>query len=203
MYDNSFGWTRVSDTPRNDPSAPSSSLGSVLRWLSPLITLGAFAISMLVGYLAVRQQHQQQQQPGNRGARGRQRPQSHAERLASAAALIQQLPIEVYHSKQELESMPIPKLKHLLIKSGRKDAVQTYNMVLEKNDLVEALVRGDNSSAQSCSICIEDYVSGDLLRVLLPCRHTFHVECIDKWVLSATDYSRPPACPMCNTEIAL
>ena len=30
----------------------------------------------------------------------------------------------------------------------------------------------------------------------------FHLPCIDRWLLSSTDYSRPPACPMCNAELA-
>ena len=42
--------------------------------------------------------------------------------------------------------------------------------------------------------------AGDLLRALR-CGHRFHCECVDRWLLSATDYSRPPACPMCNAEL--
>lgn len=42
--------------------------------------------------------------------------------------------------------------------------------------------------------------AGDVLR-LLGCGHRFHLECIDRWLLSSTDYSRPPACPMCNAEL--
>ena len=40
----------------------------------------------------------------------------------------------------------------------------------------------------------------DVLRVL-KCGHRFHLECIDRWLLSSTDYSRPPACPCCNKEL--
>ena len=39
----------------------------------------------------------------------------------------------------------------------------------------------------------------DVLRVLR-CGHRFHLECIDRWLLSSTDYSRPPACPICNAR---
>ena len=42
--------------------------------------------------------------------------------------------------------------------------------------------------------------AGDVLRVLR-CRHRFHLECVDRWLLSSQDYSRPPACPMCNTQL--
>ncbi len=40
----------------------------------------------------------------------------------------------------------------------------------------------------------------EVLRVLR-CGHRFHVECIDKWLVSACDYSRAPACPLCNAPI--
>ncbi|PNH09681.1 hypothetical protein TSOC_003693 [Tetrabaena socialis] len=39
-----------------------------------------------------------------------------------------------------------------------------------------------------------------VLRVLR-CGHRFHVECVDKWFLSSTDYSRVPACPLCNAPL--
>ena len=68
------------------------------------------------------------------------------------------------------------------------------NSFLEKRELVSRLLQQDNSSAQACAICSDDYVGGDALRVL-SCGHRFHLECVDKWLL-ACDFSRPPACPM-------
>lgn len=49
-----------------------------------------------------------------------------------------------------------------------------------------------NSSASSqCSICLEEFVSGDQLRALT-CLHRFHVVCIDHWL------GKKPQCPVCN-----
>jgi len=45
----------------------------------------------------------------------------------------------------------------------------------------------------ACTICLEDYVEGEKLR-MLPCQHTFHSECIVPWL---TD--RSPTCPLCKT----
>jgi hypothetical protein len=42
--------------------------------------------------------------------------------------------------------------------------------------------------------------AGDVLRAL-PCGHRYHLECVDRWFLSSTDYSRPAACPMCNAPL--
>ncbi len=53
----------------------------------------------------------------------------------------------------------------------------------------------------SCTVCCDDYESGDALRVL-KCGHKYHVECIDKWLLSSTDYLRAPACPICSAALS-
>ncbi|CAG8516253.1 11987_t:CDS:2 [Cetraspora pellucida] len=34
---------------------------------------------------------------------------------------------------------------------------------------------------QECVICIEDFVDGDELKIM-PCKHEYHVDCIDKWL---------------------
>lgn len=70
----------------------------------------------------------------------------------------------------------------------------------EKRDLVDALKKTTFVCNTTCSICCEDYAADDILRVL-PCNHTFHLECIDRWFLASTDYNRPAACPYCNHDI--
>jgi E3 ubiquitin-protein ligase RNF13 len=52
--------------------------------------------------------------------------------------------------------------------------------------------RGDRGggTASTCSICLEDYNGGEMLR-RLPCRHLFHTNCIDTWLSQ-----RHPVCPM-------
>lgn len=72
---------------------------------------------------------------------------------------------------------------------------------LDKSEAITQLLDKGGSTATACSICCEDYGSGDLLRVL-KCGHRYHLECVDRWFLSSsTDYSREPACPMCNASI--
>ena len=43
-----------------------------------------------------------------------------------------------------------------------------------------------------CVICSTEYLNNSILRVL-PCKHAFHVDCIDKWLLH---YSKK--CPICK-----
>lgn len=50
------------------------------------------------------------------------------------------------------------------------------------------------SEQLQCHICLSDYESGDLKRVL-PCSHNFHKECVDTWLkMNAT-------CPLCRSEV--
>jgi len=46
----------------------------------------------------------------------------------------------------------------------------------------------------SCSICLEDFVAGDKLR-LLPCKHLYHLECILPWLTE-----RQSTCPLCKRQ---
>jgi len=65
------------------------------------------------------------------------------------------------------------------------------------------VLEAGGSSAFTCSICFEDYASGDLMRVL-PCAHRFHVTCIDRWLLTKvqrSDAGEALSCPLCNTAL--
>ncbi|GAB4814091.1 hypothetical protein N2152v2_001137 [Parachlorella kessleri] len=146
----------------------------------------------------------QQQQQGRPGGGAARRPAgTQQERFERVTHLVQALPTEVYRSREELEGLSGGELKELLRKLGalKAGAGPAAAAPLEKRELIDLLQSGANSSSTSCPICVEDYASGDVLRAL-PCGHRFHLECIDKWLLSSTDYSRPPACPMCNAEVA-
>ncbi|KAI8874480.1 hypothetical protein GQ42DRAFT_112886, partial [Ramicandelaber brevisporus] len=45
-----------------------------------------------------------------------------------------------------------------------------------------------------CSICLEQFAIGDMVRVL-NCRHVFHTACIDPWLSTAS-----ALCPLCKTD---
>ena len=50
------------------------------------------------------------------------------------------------------------------------------------------------TSAESCSVCLEEYAEGDRMRTL-PCGHQFHSRCIDRWLQNNR------ACPICKKDV--
>nr|XP_051201959.1 E3 ubiquitin-protein ligase Os03g0188200-like [Lolium perenne] len=47
-----------------------------------------------------------------------------------------------------------------------------------------------------CAVCLEDVLEGEMVRQLPPCRHLFHVECIDLWLRTRR------TCPLCRCELS-
>ena len=136
---------------------------------------------------------------GGRGG-GRRVRNTHAERLSRMQSRIFALPIEEYVREKRLYGLPVHELKQRLKSAGvpQDECAQ----MTEKRELVARLVeKCGGTDATTCSICFEEYEDGDVLRVLPGCGHRYHIECLDKWALAATDFSRPPACPLCNKEI--
>jgi len=53
-------------------------------------------------------------------------------------------------------------------------------------------VRFDSAQEQQCSICLENFRSGEFL-TQLPCKHFFHVNCVARWFANSTQ------CPLCRS----
>lgn len=52
----------------------------------------------------------------------------------------------------------------------------------------------DNFASKACTICLEDYIVGEKLRIL-PCCHKFHANCVDTWLTSWRTF-----CPICKRD---
>ncbi|KAL1546104.1 inositol 3-kinase [Salvia divinorum] len=50
----------------------------------------------------------------------------------------------------------------------------------------------DAKAGDTCSVCLADYATGDLLRLLPDCGHLFHLTCVDPWLLLHS------SCPICR-----
>lgn len=53
----------------------------------------------------------------------------------------------------------------------------------------------NHQETETCAICVEDFKEGDRLRVL-PCDHSFHIKCIDEWLVNHSDL-----CPLCKARV--
>ncbi|XP_047965124.1 NEP1-interacting protein-like 1 [Salvia hispanica] len=51
-------------------------------------------------------------------------------------------------------------------------------------------------SDNRCTVCLQKIKNGQVGRWLPKCKHTFHVECIDGWLM------RQPRCPICRTHVS-
>ena len=111
---------------------------------------------------------------------------------------VNRLPIEQYHSPEEMSRWDVKRLKFHLKQARANspaDRTDVGQVPLEKAELLAAVraARG-GETGESCSICMDTYEEGDAYRVL-PCGHRFHIECVDKWLRSTS-----LCCPLCNHD---
>ena len=68
----------------------------------------------------------------------------------------------------------------------------------KRNSKAPGAGAGAGSNAEEglgCSICTEDFVKGEDIRVL-PCDHKFHPACVDPWLLDVSG-----TCPLCRVDL--
>ncbi|CAD6261932.1 unnamed protein product [Miscanthus lutarioriparius] len=53
----------------------------------------------------------------------------------------------------------------------------------------------DADRATECAVCLGTFDAAELLRVLPACRHAFHAECVDTWLLAHS------TCPVCRRRV--
>ncbi|KAM7274958.1 hypothetical protein ACFE04_016824 [Oxalis oulophora] len=55
-------------------------------------------------------------------------------------------------------------------------------------------IKGDQDSISECAVCLTVPEDDEMARLLPNCKHTFHAECIDKWLTSQS------TCPICRAD---
>mmetsp|Transcript_11367 Transcript_11367/g.19063 ORF Transcript_11367/g.19063 Transcript_11367/m.19063 type:complete len:591 (-) Transcript_11367:244-2016(-) len=120
--------------------------------------------------------------------------QPQSPRTDAVAAKLSELPLEDW--------MPMAKLRGAELKLRLQRRGISVTGACEIGELRAAL---QHSVGDTCVMCLEEYETGTVLR-LLPCRHAFHVECIDRWALRESSREQPPprapSCPLCRTPFA-
>jgi hypothetical protein len=78
-------------------------------------------------------------------------------------------------------------------------AATTTTTSTTKNHTASSLPEDDDDTNHVCVICLEHFVPGDRLRVL-PCHHSFHVGCIDRWLSGSSSFDDcyTSGCPTCK-----
>ncbi|NXC22701.1 RNF6 ligase, partial [Corythaeola cristata] len=102
------------------------------------------------------------------------------------------------NSLVENGTLPILRLAHFLLLNEEEDDDRLRGLTKEQIDNLSTRNYGDihteNEISKTCSVCINEYVTGNKLRQL-PCMHEFHIHCIDRWL------SENSTCPICRQPV--
>lgn len=82
--------------------------------------------------------------------------------------------------------------KHRVRRFFKKDS-HPYNERFLR--LPEIKVEIDMKPTEGCSICLDDYLFDQRIKIL-PCLHYYHKHCIRKWLCE-----RENSCPMCRMSV--
>ena len=63
------------------------------------------------------------------------------------------------------------------------------------SNVVEYRGRDEHGNQTECVICLEGFEDGDMCRELCTCKHTFHKQCLDKWLAIKWH------CPLCRSSV--
>ncbi|KAG9241767.1 hypothetical protein BJ878DRAFT_211273 [Calycina marina] len=196
----------------NNGSAPTTAVAmSILYSITGIITL-LFLIIIATGVVRA---HRHPERYGPRAGAGGRARQSRAKGLARA--MLETLPIVKFGDPEpdkphnpdvELEdgtnSVHRPQTtEHADTKGALKE--------IPANTIVESGMNGSTKARWTnegqprepgggdgelgCSICTEDFMTGDDVRVL-PCKHKYHPACIDPWLLNVSG-----TCPLCRHDL--
>lgn len=85
----------------------------------------------------------------------------------------------------------------MFIPSDKRELDDASSIILEGESIHHEHTASEGSNV--CVICLENFVEGDRLRVL-PCDHSFHVGCIDKWLSGSCSFDEchTTGCPTCK-----
>lgn len=91
----------------------------------------------------------------------------------------------------EIQRQPLAFSISMVMLPAPEDVVNSFPL---KNH-EKHITTDDDDAVVQCYICLDDYEEGDKIRVL-PCRHEYHMSCVDKWLKEIHG-----VCPLCRGDV--
>lgn len=86
------------------------------------------------------------------------------------------------------------------LRAQRKRELAPVSVVSRLDIKIFQLTDEKEEEEDSCAICLEEYQSGNELR-LLPCNHQFHALCVDAWLTTQKKLVSFKSVQICNIII--
>ncbi|KAK0591808.1 hypothetical protein LWI29_008530 [Acer saccharum] len=64
-------------------------------------------------------------------------------------------------------------------------------------NLTAATEKKSGGEGNECCICLGDFEDGDKVKILPGCQHSYHCECVDKWLMTRS------SCPLCRNSLRI
>ena len=118
---------------------------------------------------------------------------------------IVRLPVVTYQPEAAKEKQARDPVESITDTDAENNADSSWMLVPSIED-AQSFDDGNASTVESaleerdvCVICLEKFASGDRLRIL-PCTHSFHVGCIDRWLSGSNSHADcyTSGCPTCK-----
>ncbi|CAL0321789.1 unnamed protein product [Lupinus luteus] len=81
-----------------------------------------------------------------------------------------------------------------MVENGANGSRSMSKDDLEKLPCYDYISKDSRSSPVDCAVCLENLIVGDKCRLLPICKHSFHAQCVDTWLL------KTPLCPICRSS---
>lgn len=179
--------------------SPTTAVAMIILYSITGVITALFLAIIVVGAIRA---HRHPERYGPRRVIGRPR-QSRAKGIARA--MLETIPIVKFGDKEEdkpaetardVELADVPQetaAGHAERPSNEATGSEIVGTAVEGPDVVttEAAAgtsekkEGETDNGLICSVCTDDFVKGQDVRVL-PCKHKFHPECIDPWLLNVS-----------------
>lgn len=186
------------------PGTPSTAVAMIILYSITGIITALFLVIIITGAVRARR-HPERYGPRNVVGRPR---QSRARGLARA--MLDTLPIVKFGEQNREEPKPTDvelaenssETTHATSDQNATQQTDTEQTGVARQSIeqgIAAAVAGQQHSTNpdhmGCSICTEDFQTGEDQRVL-PCDHRFHPACIDPWLLNVSG-----TCPLCRVDL--